>query len=140
MTKSTSASLKRQRAALETERAEETARLESLRAELDALAADDRVEASTDGEFGEAAATPVDRDRVRTLVAQVQAHLQDIDGAIRRIETGGYGRCEVCGEPIAAARLEAVPTATSCVRCKAGGLAARRAVRGPRRPGRRAAA
>lgn len=32
---------------------------------------------------------------------------------------GQYGTCEDCGQPIGAERLEAIPTATRCVRCQA---------------------
>jgi hypothetical protein len=38
---------------------------------------------------------------------------RSIDSALRRIETGEYGFCEVSGEPISLARLEARPIATS---------------------------
>ncbi len=45
------------------------------------------------------------RDRQRKLIAK-------IDAALRRIETGDYGYCEVTGEPISLQRLEARPIAT----------------------------
>ena len=45
------------------------------------------------------------RDRQRKLVAK-------IDAALRRIEEGEYGYCEVSGEPISLGRLEARPIAT----------------------------
>ena len=45
------------------------------------------------------------RDRQRKLISK-------IDSAIRRIEDGSYGYCEVTGEPISLRRLEARPTAT----------------------------
>jgi DnaK suppressor protein len=48
------------------------------------------------------------RDRQRKLISK-------IDAALRRIETGEYGYCEVTGEPIAIARLEARPIATMTV-------------------------
>jgi DnaK suppressor protein len=48
------------------------------------------------------------RDRQRKLIAK-------IDAALRRIETGEYGFCEVSGEPISLARLEARPIATMTV-------------------------
>ncbi len=48
------------------------------------------------------------RDRQRKLIAKITA-------AIRRIDTGEYGYCEVSGEPIALARLEARPIATMTV-------------------------
>jgi DnaK suppressor protein len=48
------------------------------------------------------------RDRQRKLISK-------IDAALRRIESGDYGFCEVTGEPIALARLEARPIATMTV-------------------------
>jgi transcriptional regulator, TraR/DksA family len=45
------------------------------------------------------------RDRQRKLVAK-------IDAALRRIEAGEYGYCEVTGEPISLKRLDARPIAT----------------------------
>lgn len=45
------------------------------------------------------------RDRQRKLIAK-------IDAALRRIEEGEYGYCEVTGEPISLGRLEARPIAT----------------------------
>ena len=45
------------------------------------------------------------RDRARKLVSK-------IDAALRRIEAGEYGYCEVTGEPISLKRLDARPIAT----------------------------
>ncbi len=45
------------------------------------------------------------RDRQRKLIAK-------IDCAVRRLYEGEYGYCEVTGEPISLARLEARPIAT----------------------------
>ncbi len=39
--------------------------------------------------------------------------------ALERIELGSYGICEVCGEAIPVARLDALPYATTCVSCAA---------------------
>ena len=44
--------------------------------------------------------------------------LQAIEGALRRIEEGTYGVCRDCGEPIAEARLTAIPWTRSCISCK----------------------
>ena len=43
--------------------------------------------------------------------------LQRISAALRRIDTGEYGNCRDCGEPIAVRRLEMDPTATLCIHC-----------------------
>lgn len=45
------------------------------------------------------------RDRQRKLVSK-------IDAALRRIDTGDYGYCEMTGEPISLKRLDARPIAT----------------------------
>jgi DnaK suppressor protein len=45
--------------------------------------------------------------------------LQAIEEALRRIEKGTYGICKDCGEPIAEARLNAIPWTRSCIICKA---------------------
>ncbi len=38
--------------------------------------------------------------------------------ALERLREGEYGTCEECGEPIAPARLKAMPEVTTCVRCQ----------------------
>lgn len=40
-----------------------------------------------------------------------------VEAALARIEAGGYGQCERCGESIPVARLDALPYTTSCVVC-----------------------
>ena len=52
------------------------------------------------------------RDRQRKLIAK-------IDSALRRIEEGEYGWCEVTGEPIGLGRLSARPIATMTVEAQA---------------------
>ena len=46
-----------------------------------------------------------------------QDQLAKIEGALRRIESGEYGYCFVCGEAIVASRLSVDPTSTRCVGC-----------------------
>ena len=50
-----------------------------------------------------------DRDFALSMLSADQNALYEIDSAIRRIEDGTYGICEMTGKPIAAARLEAIP-------------------------------
>jgi len=51
------------------------------------------------------------RDRERKLIAKMQE-------AIKRIEDGTFGICEVCGGPISEKRLMARPVTTLCIDCK----------------------
>jgi len=45
--------------------------------------------------------------------------LEDIDRALQKIEQGSFGICEKCGNKISKERLEAVPYAHFCIKCKA---------------------
>jgi len=49
-------------------------------------------------------------NRARTEIAQIK-------DAIARIDSGHYGICQSCGEPIAAARLKALPYSDLCIKC-----------------------
>ena len=44
--------------------------------------------------------------------------LQAIEEALTRIDKGVYGICRDCGEPIAPARLNAIPWTRVCIKCK----------------------
>jgi DnaK suppressor protein len=44
--------------------------------------------------------------------------LQAIEEALLRIDKGAYGICRDCGEPIAEARLKAIPWTRVCITCK----------------------
>ena len=44
--------------------------------------------------------------------------LQAIEEALHRMERGVYGICRDCGDPIAPARLEAIPWTRVCISCK----------------------
>jgi len=43
--------------------------------------------------------------------------LLKIEGALRRIDSGEYGYCFVCGEEIDVRRLSVDPTSTRCMKC-----------------------
>ena len=59
-----------------------------------------------------------DREFALSLVSSEQEALYEVEGALKRIETGTYGQCESCEKPIAKERLMAVPFARMCVRCQ----------------------
>ena len=44
--------------------------------------------------------------------------LQAIEEALQRMEKGTYGICRDCGDPIAPARLQAIPWTRVCIACK----------------------
>ena len=59
-----------------------------------------------------------DRDFAFSLLSQEQDALYEIDQALKRIEVGTYGICEMSGKPIPHARLEAIPFARFTVECQ----------------------
>jgi DnaK suppressor protein len=46
------------------------------------------------------------------------ARVQRLQAALERLRDGGYGTCVECAEPIAVARLRALPEVQTCVRCQ----------------------
>jgi len=59
------------------------------------------------------------KDVSARLDALAERSVEEIDEALARMDAGTYGRCVDCDEPIPAERLEAVPAAPTCLRCKA---------------------
>ncbi len=56
-----------------------------------------------------------DRERDQSFLEQLDRRLRDVDDALRRLDRGEYGICEVCGERIGSARLEALPATRFCL-------------------------
>lgn len=65
--------------------------------------------------------SPMDAMRAQHMALEVgrrhEVQLSRIDGAFRRMASGDYGSCYVCGEDIDIARLLVDPTITRCTRC-----------------------
>src|SRR5947208_2710382 len=81
-----------------------------------------RAEGSEASAFGmhqaDAGSDAYDRDFALSLLSQEQDALYEIDQALKRIEVGTYGKCEMSGKPIPHARLEAIPFARFTVQCQ----------------------
>jgi DnaK suppressor protein len=59
-------------------------------------------------------------DEIAAAVVERRAReLREVNRALEEMDAGRYGICQDCGEPIAAARLRALPFATRCVTCQA---------------------
>jgi DnaK suppressor protein len=50
----------------------------------------------------------------------LESTLARIERALSKLEEGTYGDCDVCGKPIAHARLKAMPDSVMCLDCAAG--------------------
>jgi RNA polymerase-binding transcription factor DksA len=81
-----------------------------------------RAEGSEASAFGmhqaDAGSDAYDRDFALSLLSQEQDALYEIDQALKRIELGTYGVCEMSGKAISHARLEAIPFARFTVECQ----------------------
>jgi DnaK suppressor protein len=58
-----------------------------------------------------------DQELTLNLLGCEKDALDQIDGALERIEDGTFGQCDECGGAIPKSRLEAIPYAARCVRC-----------------------
>ena len=102
---------------LEAERLRTTQRLARLREDHTGFVEASRDSNADDEHDPEGATIAFERSQVDTLARQATAHLAEIEAALGRLDDGTYGTCARCGEPIAPARLEARPTALTCVAC-----------------------
>jgi DnaK suppressor protein len=82
-----------------------------------------RAEGSEGNAFGmhqaDAGSDAYDRDFALSLLSSEQNSLYEIDEALKRIEDGSYGVCEISGKPIPHVRLEALPFTRYTVECQA---------------------
>jgi RNA polymerase-binding transcription factor len=93
-------------------------REERLRAELAHLTkpTGDAGAISFGKRVGEGTSMAVDRISSVAAHERLQDMLADVRRAQVKLDNGSYGACDVCGEPIAPERLEAMPWATLCVK------------------------
>ena len=63
-------------------------------------------------------ASGIDRSVRAALNAHAGARLVEVNAALRRLDTGTYGRCERCEGEISRARLEAIPEVRLCMSCQ----------------------
>jgi RNA polymerase-binding transcription factor DksA len=107
------------RTALAAVRRRAEARLSDLTADYTGIVEASRDSNADDEHDPEGATIAFERSQVGTLVEDARHQLDEVDAALARLGDGGYGVCERCGRPIAEARLEARPTARTCVACTA---------------------
>lgn len=68
-----------------------------------------------DNHLADMATATYDRELDEGLEEGAQHTLDEVEAALLRIDEGSYGVCEVCGEPIGAERLSAIPWARLCI-------------------------
>ena len=105
------------RSLLEEDRQSTSARIASLTRDFDDIVGAAASTATDDEHDPEGATIAFERSQVSSLIETARHRLADLDVALERLDGGDYGRCEQCGEPIAAERLAVRPAATTCVAC-----------------------
>jgi len=73
----------------------------------------------TYGSQAAAASQVFEQQRDLALRDHNAQQLATVEAALRRLDDGTYGTCVRCGEPVAPARLEALPWAAHCIDCQA---------------------
>lgn len=96
------------RASLESER-------DHLRGQLDELATSGDASMSFDENFADSGQVAAEQGEAAALSGSLKEQLDDVEGALAKLDGGTYGTCETCGEAIAGPRLEAMPATRFCI-------------------------
>ena len=67
--------------------------------------------------FADSGQVTAERGEVDAIAGSLNENLLEIEAALAKLEDGTYGTCEDCGNEIAGARLEAMPSARYCITC-----------------------
>ena len=97
---------------------------ERLNTELEQLKLDmtpdgERREGSSFGKREDEAAESTELEKRLALQQRITEQLAEVDHALEKMANGTYGKCDRCGKPIHPDRLEALPHASMCLKCKA---------------------
>jgi RNA polymerase-binding transcription factor DksA len=70
---------------------------------------------SMDQHQGDTATETFEREKDFSILEQLEAEIGDLDAALKKIDEGTYGRCEICDREIEPGRLEAMPGTRTCI-------------------------
>ncbi|MBB4909225.1 TraR/DksA family transcriptional regulator [Actinophytocola algeriensis] len=98
-------------------RAETLGLVDALSRRLDGIIEASAYTTDDDEHDPEGVTIAFERAQTAALLEQARTELRDLDAATERLAAGTYGTCLRCGGPIAPGRLEALPAATTCIRC-----------------------
>lgn len=113
------ADLDRIRELLSAERAETEQRIAALDRSVSTIVEGAQYTSTDDEHDPEGSTIAFERSQAGALLASAHAHLADIDAALGRLDDGTYGQCQSCAGQIGLERLEARPTARTCITCAA---------------------
>ena len=70
-----------------------------------------------DHNFADSGQVAAEVGEARSLAGSLEDQFAAVQQALDRIDDGTYGLCQSCGQPIAEARLEAMPETRWCISC-----------------------
>jgi RNA polymerase-binding transcription factor DksA len=89
----------------------------TLEADLLSLFEAARTSNSDDEHDPEGQTIAYERAQLTAVLDSTRRHVSELRDAVKRLDAGDYGVCEVCGNPIPPERMAARPTARRCVNC-----------------------
>jgi len=92
---------------------------EIQRLKAEEKSADEQREGSPFGKRDEGATEAFELEKRMALERRLKGALAEVEHAIKKYEAGIYNICDICSQPIEPARLEALPQASLCLKCKA---------------------
>jgi DnaK suppressor protein len=98
-------------------RARAVVRVIELEQSFDAIVESSLGVNSDDEHDPEGSTVGFERAQISALLDHARTQLAELDSAVDRLRSGGYGICEDCGDRIPPARLEAHPAARVCIAC-----------------------
>lgn len=105
------------RSRLESERKRLLDELEQIRANTRPF--NERREGSPFGKREEEATEAFELEKRLAFEKRLRDQLAEVEHALAKFDQGTYGICDICGQSIDRARLEALPQANLCLSCKA---------------------
>lgn len=85
-----------------------------LRRRIDELTVGGEIDMDYDDDFSDRGKVAGEIGENLTLAGALRTQLALVDKALSRIDDGSYGTCEVCGQVIAAERLDVLPMTSRC--------------------------
>lgn len=105
------------RVRLEEERAELNTQLASIVEDSFAATQSDLSgDVGLDDESADAGTATFEREKDLSIENNVRDLLDKIDRALKRMDEGTYGICDICGKPIEKARMKALPYVDLCIK------------------------
>jgi RNA polymerase-binding transcription factor DksA len=90
-------------------------RIAANRLTADAQEATERELSSAEQHPAELASETIGLEIDHSVLQHAELELEELEAAVKRVDSGSYGNCEACGKPISEARLEALPAARFCI-------------------------